>query len=177
MAGKKNTRKLDAERRRREAAAARREEHAKLVVDRQGDPRYIQRRRSPAARTIEWTRDSSAGKQLEESLRRQRAAFIGKFGREPGPDDPIFFDPNADEPTPLGAVTESDIWEDMLAAAEQAGIDPALIHARLRGTDRRHLPGVEPRMRGAEEAGDPIVLIAVKAACVAERTGAECPTE
>ena len=43
----------------------------------------------------------------------------------------------------------------------------------LRGTDRRHLPGVKPRMRGAEGAGDLIVLIAVKAASVAERTGAE----
>lgn len=28
-------------------------------------------------------------------------AFIEKFGRETGPDDPVFFDPDADEPREL----------------------------------------------------------------------------
>jgi hypothetical protein len=32
---------------------------------------------------------------------KQRAAFSKKFGREPGPGDPILFDPNADQPTPF----------------------------------------------------------------------------
>jgi hypothetical protein len=131
MAGKKkNSRKLDAERRRREAAAARREAHAKLVVDRHDDPRYVQQRRSPTGRTIEWNSESSStGKQLGEALRAQRALFVEKFGREPGPNDPIFFDPDADEPTPLGVSGEMAMWEDMMAAAERAGLDPALIHA------------------------------------------------
>ncbi|MBU3749149.1 MAG: hypothetical protein FGM52_01630 [Mycobacterium sp.] len=130
MAGKKkDPHKLDAERRRREAAAARRDEHAKLVVERHGDPRYLQQRRTPTGRTIKWNRDSPEGKQLEVSLRQQRALFVEKFGREPGPGDPVFFDPTADEPTPLTAQAEVDMWDDMLAAAEDAGIDPALTHA------------------------------------------------
>ncbi len=131
MAGKKkNTRKLDAERRRRDAATARREAHAQLVVERHGDPRYVQQRRSPTGRSIELNSESSsAGREVEEAMREQRALFVEKFGREPGPEDPIFFDPDADEPTPLGVSGEMAMWEDMMAAAEEAGLDPALIHA------------------------------------------------
>src|SRR6476469_6099642 len=36
-----------------------------------------------------------------EAFKRQLQAFREKFGREPGADDPIFFDPNATEPRPL----------------------------------------------------------------------------
>ena len=36
-----------------------------------------------------------------EELKAQRQRFIDKFGREPGPDDPIFFDPSADTPQPI----------------------------------------------------------------------------
>jgi hypothetical protein len=36
-----------------------------------------------------------------EILDLQLQAFRTKFGREPGPDDPVFFDPEADEPRPL----------------------------------------------------------------------------
>ena len=56
----------------------------------------------------------------------QREAFIQKFGREPRPEDPIFFDPDADEPRPdsmqkyVGTV---------VSAMEKAGIDAALIYA------------------------------------------------
>jgi hypothetical protein len=40
---------------------------------------------------------------LQEALEAQRAAFTAKFGREPGPHDPIFFDPDADVPRPINA--------------------------------------------------------------------------
>ncbi|MEZ5130373.1 MAG: hypothetical protein R2763_01415 [Mycobacterium sp.] len=129
MVRKKDPRKLEAERRRRQAAAARREEHARLVAERHGDPRYPQQQRTPTGRTIEWDRDSHDGMQVEEALRDQRARFVAKFGREPGPEDPVFFDPNADEPTPLGADGKDEMWEAMLATAEQAGVDPAHVHA------------------------------------------------
>jgi hypothetical protein len=36
---------------------------------------------------------------VHEALLEQRKAFIEKFGREPGPDDPVFFDPDEDAPT------------------------------------------------------------------------------
>ena len=35
------------------------------------------------------------------ALDRQKEAFKKKFGREPGPDEPVFFDPDADTPQPL----------------------------------------------------------------------------
>ncbi|MEI7059041.1 hypothetical protein WBG06_24685 [Nocardioides sp. CCNWLW239] len=97
-------------------AAERREEHARLVVERQGDPNYVQQTRNP---------DGSRTVQLDEETagaRRQREHFVEKFGREPTDDDPIFFDPNADEPRPMG---EPD-WDEILAAFDAAGIDGAM---------------------------------------------------
>lgn len=38
----------------------------------------------------------------QDVLQAQYAAFKAKFGRAPGPRDPLFFDPDADEPTRLG---------------------------------------------------------------------------
>jgi hypothetical protein len=38
---------------------------------------------------------------VHAALLEQRKAFIEKFGREPGPGDPVFFDPDKDVPTPI----------------------------------------------------------------------------
>ena len=38
--------------------------------------------------------------ELEKVMEDQLKSFIDKFGREPGPDDPVVFDPDEDEPTP-----------------------------------------------------------------------------
>ena len=38
--------------------------------------------------------------EVVEAMREQRQAFIDNFGREPGPGDPVFFDPDADTPQP-----------------------------------------------------------------------------
>jgi hypothetical protein len=40
---------------------------------------------------------------VHAALLEQRKAFIEKFGREPGPGDPVFFDPDKDVPTPMDA--------------------------------------------------------------------------
>ena len=64
-----------------------------------------------------------------EILERQREKFLRKFGREPGPDDPIFFDPNVDAPRPLDP---DDLVRTIAAAMEKAGLDPAKIHAYRR---------------------------------------------
>ena len=66
--------------------------------------------------------DDAVERALEEQLR----AFRAKFGRDPGPDDPLFFDPDADEPRPLNRAT---IEAGMVDAMEQAGISPAQIYA------------------------------------------------
>ena len=47
------------------------------------------------------TRSVPIDEQTRDALNEQRQAFIKNFGREPGPDDPIFFDPDADTPRPV----------------------------------------------------------------------------
>ncbi len=50
------------------------------------------------SRTIKLSDDAAA--ELTPIFKRQLAAFKEKFGREPGPDDPVFFDPESDVPVP-----------------------------------------------------------------------------
>ena len=59
---------------------------------------------------------------VHEALLEQRKAFIEKFGREPGPNDPVFFDPDKDVPTPIDPAR---IDADLEKAIRDAGIDPA----------------------------------------------------
>lgn len=56
--------------------------------------------------------------ELDNSIAAQREKFIAKFGREPGPDDPILFD-----------LDEDKLREDTADAMRAAGIAPALIYA------------------------------------------------
>jgi hypothetical protein len=57
--------------------------------------------------------------ELRQILERARATFIAKFGREPGPGDPVFFDPDADVPTPLNP---EKMRADLVRAMRRAGI-------------------------------------------------------
>jgi hypothetical protein len=50
------------------------------------------------------------------ALERQLEAFRKKFGREPGPNDPVFFDPDTDVPVPMS-------MEKMEAQALEALLD------------------------------------------------------
>jgi hypothetical protein len=60
----------------------------------------------------------------------QARRFRDKFGRDPRPEDPIFFDPDADEPRPcdLDTVTR-EMTERLRQASTETGVDPALIEA------------------------------------------------
>jgi hypothetical protein len=49
-----------------------------------------------------------------------------KFGREPGPEDPVFFDPAKDEPE---LVSEDAITRDVVEAMGRVGLDPAYTYA------------------------------------------------
>src|SRR5262245_3412466 len=73
------------------------------------------------------SREMPAG--LHKVLFDQRIAFVKKFGRDPGPGEPIFFDPDKDAPTPapLGKI-HIDVVEAML----KAGFDEAEVKAFLR---------------------------------------------
>jgi hypothetical protein len=63
---------------------------------------------------------------IVEGLKEQFRRFEEKFGRPAGPDDPIFFDPAADEPRPM---IDEVIDQHMLEAMHKAKTHPAIIHA------------------------------------------------
>lgn len=63
---------------------------------------------------------------LQDVLERQLVRFREKFGREPGADDPVFFDPDADEPR---AINENSLAGAITVAAYQAGVPEAQIYA------------------------------------------------
>jgi hypothetical protein len=60
------------------------------------------------------------------STRKLREAFIEKFGREPGPGDPVIFDSDYDTPVPL---SEEKFRALTLEAMRDAGIPPHLVYA------------------------------------------------
>lgn len=62
-------------------------------------------------------------------LQAQSRKFEEKFGRSPGPSDPVFFDPDADEPHPMSLEEVRDATVGML---ESAGICAAWMYAHER---------------------------------------------
>ena len=125
--GKPNKEEKRRRRERRLADRARRfEDHAKLVVARQGDPDYAQRAFLPDGRTV-----VSIPPEVVEELRRQEDRFREKFGRDPGPHDPVFFDPDADEPSPL----PDGFWEETAQRFSDQASDPMLRALALASRD------------------------------------------
>lgn len=108
-----------------------REDHARLVVQRSQDPRFTQRiHRSDGSTVYQWPADSPQHQQLREMMEGQARCFREKFGRDPGLEDPIFFDPEADEPRPrdLDSVIR-EMTEGLRQAGRETGVDPALVEA------------------------------------------------
>jgi hypothetical protein len=105
--------------------AAEREQHARVVVERTGDPQYVQRRHGVDHDRVLWDPASEAGQALQEHLAGLREAFRAKFGREPGPDDPVFFDPEADDPRRLGLGKAGELWSGLARRLAERGEDPA----------------------------------------------------
>ena len=52
--------------------------------------------------------------------------LLKSFGREPGSDDPLFFDPDADSPQPY---PEEKLTEAIIESMREAGVDEKLINA------------------------------------------------
>ncbi len=67
--------------------------------------------------------------ELMRALKEQLEAFRQKFGRDPGPEDPLFFDPEADQPRPMD---DARLDAMLVEALRHAGADPAYIHAYKR---------------------------------------------
>ena len=77
-------------------------------------------------------------------LKQMRQAFIDKFGREPGPDDPIIFDPDADEPQ---SYPEEKFVAQTVEHMFAVGIDPRIIWAYVRTgllVTETNLPPLDP---------------------------------
>lgn len=113
--------KKDAKRRRRAQALAERaerfERHAALVAQRTGDPRYVQR-----TRNADGSYQITLPPEIIQAIRQQEDSFREKFGRDMRPDDPVFFDPDADEPVPLS----EDRYKDLFREAAENIEDPEL---------------------------------------------------
>ena len=108
-----------------------REDHVRLVVERSQDPRFTQRiHRHDGSTVYRWPAGSPQHEQLREMMESQARLFRDKFGRDPRPEDPIFFDPDADEPRPreLEAVSR-EMTDGLREAGRETGFDPALIEA------------------------------------------------
>jgi len=82
--------------------------------------RRIKHRKSTRGRTVKLDPEST------DMMQQQLQAFREKFGREPGPDDPIFFDPKADAPQPFRL---EKFLEESTEAMVAAGIRPEIIYA------------------------------------------------
>ena len=53
-------------------------------------------------------------------LEKQRIDFIDKFGREPGPKDPVFFDPTSSTPKSLSKEKLEDLYYDSMLSTTEA---------------------------------------------------------
>lgn len=95
---------------------------------------------------------------IRKALERQRQAFRAKFGRDPEPSDPLFFDCHADEPRP-----KVNISDDVLEALRKVSVSPEHIYAFTQ-TGRLNF--------GGEEANWSVKAVAEWDAKVAEFRGA-----
>lgn len=128
--GQKRASKARARRGRLAREERRREEHARLVAERSGDPRFVQRTTDSDGRTtISWPRETPNGRELGASLEAQAEAFRQKFGRAPGPDDPLLFDPDAELPTPITEQYMTEKLDELVTTLESRGEDAVFVKA------------------------------------------------
>ncbi|WP_283134632.1 hypothetical protein [Rhizohabitans arisaemae] len=101
-----------------------REQGARLVGERSGDPRSIRRRQTVDGRTNAlWNAETESGRHVSDALKRQLESFHHKSGSA----DPIFFDPDADEPAPLSEARHKTVLTEAATQAAESGADPSLI--------------------------------------------------
>ena len=68
-------------------------------------------------------------RETAEIIAQQKKLFREQFGRDPGPEDPLFFDPGVATPQFLSDESADEVWSSLLQAAGGSGIDPALVYA------------------------------------------------
>ena len=84
---------------------------------------YFKRRKKGEPKTIPL--NAEAQRAIQEQLRK----FREKFGRDAGPEDPIFFDPDADTPQPISKAHLDEMTGQILSAAGKVAVRPELIYA------------------------------------------------
>lgn len=68
--------------------------------------------------------------EIRQTLEELYYRFREKFGRDTGPNDPIFFDPHSDQPAPLGREALNETWDRMAdAMVRQGEITPETAYA------------------------------------------------
>lgn len=75
---------------------------------------------------VEETKQVPVSPDARWAVEQQAEEFRRKFGRDPKPHEPLFFDPDADEPRPIDPGV---LRQEVAQAAREAGLDPALIYA------------------------------------------------
>jgi hypothetical protein len=93
-------------------------------------------------------RSSSLTPEETDIYRRQTADFRRKFGRDMGPDDPFFFDPEGETPRFRDPAEAGSAVDLVAALMEQAGMEPAHVYA-FRKTGGLLPPGIA-RLTGEE---------------------------
>ena len=68
-------------------------------------------------------------RETAEIIAEQKKLFRERFGRESGPDDPLFFEPRVAVPQFLSNASTDEVWKSLLQAAGDSGIDPAVVYA------------------------------------------------
>ena len=79
---------------------------------------YFKRRKKLAHETI------SLNDEVTAALDEQKRRFREKFGRDAGPEDPIFFDPDADTPQPISPTGLDEMMGQILSAAGKLAFGP-----------------------------------------------------
>jgi hypothetical protein len=102
------------------------------MAERTGDPGFVHRERHQDGSVTIRLPEGEAGADLAGLLGERRSAFVARYGREPGPGDPVFFDAGATEATPR-PLTEAEFREALSRAgvAEELGLEPAVVAALL----------------------------------------------
>ena len=67
-------------------------------------------------------------RETAEIIAQEKKLFREQFGREPGPDDPLFFESSVAVPQFLSDESTDEIWKSLLQAGDSA-IDPAIVYA------------------------------------------------
>lgn len=76
----------------------------------------ITRKPKPSNRTA-----NPLPREIQRTVEELRLRFREKFGRNPGPNDPLFFDPQAKEPIPISRQGLNEMWQHLATRLLQAG--------------------------------------------------------